>query len=232
MLYLLLGADRKKINSFIDKDVPKIDSFSWDTDLVRSSIESNSLFDDEREGLVLDNIGENEEASTLLTTFVDSMVASSKKFFVIESDITEEKLELFESKGALVSDLREKKQTGKREWQANQKFNPFALADAIGQASAKKAWIEYERAHIFGAEPEELHARVWGKVRDMISTQEGTTQELGIHPFVHKKAKADFGNWEEERLANFSEKLVAIYHWSRMGGDELDIAMEKLLLSI
>ena len=102
----------------------------------------------------------------------------------------------------------------------------------MGKKSAKEAWIEYERARLAGAEPEELQGRVWGKARDMIASEKATAEELGLHPFVHQKAKADFKNWSKEKLDNFTDKLLDIYHQSRLGGDELDLAMEKLLLNI
>ena len=241
MLYLLVGMDRGKINSFIKKSVgearaQKMDIFSWDADLVRSNIESSSLFGGVAECLILEGIGESEEAWKLLLILVESMAESPKSFFVIESDIGDEVLDLLKIGGAKISDFREKKEN---KWKqkfnppaGGDKYNPFALADAVGKKSAKEAWIEYERARLAGAEPEELHGRVWGKARDMIASEKATAEELGLHPFVHQKAKADFKNWSKEKLDNFTDKLLDIYHQSRLGGDELDLAMEKLLLNI
>lgn len=258
MLWVLLGTDRKKINSFIEREampalpdrpadgrqaranaLQKLDAFSWDADLVRSSIETSSLFGEDSCVLVLEGISENEEASPLLMTFVETMAASSKKFFMIEDNLSEETIEFLESKGAKVSDFRERPAQGwtasGRKWKAklsDGKFSPFALPDAVGKKSPKEAWIEYQRARMAGIEPEELHARVWAKVRDMISSESGTADELLIHPFVHKKAQADFRNWPPRLLQDFADELIDVYHQSRLGGDGLDVSMEKALLSI
>lgn len=246
MLNVILGTDREKINSFIKKSVgetqaQKIDIFSWDTDLVRSNIESSSLFGGESEGLILEGIGENGDLWNALLGLVGGMTESAKSFFVVESDLSDEAVEILKEKGAKISDFREKKQEKWKPKYGNetrlnskvgQKYNPFALADAVGKKSAKEAWIEYERARLAGALPEELHGQVWGKVRDMIASEVATATELGIHPFVHKKAKADLRNWPRDILNKFTDNLLNIYHESRLGGDELDLAMEKLLLSI
>lgn len=111
-------------------------------------------------------------------------------------------------------------------------YNPFAIADAIGNKSSKESWIEYTIAKIQGAEPEELHARVIGKVRDIIIANKEKQENTSMHPFVYKKAKWDAKNWKEDELKKTYSKLVEIYHESRMGGEELDIAMEKILLGL
>lgn len=245
MLYFLLGTNRKVINSNLHKEaegsaLQKVDIFSWDADLVKSIIQSNSLFGEINDGLVFDSLGENEEIMQILMTLFESMQSSKKKFFIIESDVTEVTLDSFKGRNVKVMDFREGKSNGWQDkWKTRRKpsgsadtFNPFGLADALGRASAKEAWIEYERGRLFGIEPEELHGRIWGKVRDMISSQTASHTELDIHPFVHKKAKADFHNWETTKLRKLVDELVSIYHMSRMGGDDLDTAMEKLLISI
>lgn len=238
MLYLLLGADRKKVNSLVEKEgkgnsIQKLDVFSWDVDLVRSSVESHSLFGGDEEAMILDGIFESEEAGGLLSTLLEGMEKSNKKFFIVESDLSDEVLGILKKKGAKVSDFREKKEhEWKKKFNNNDKYNPFALADAVGKKSAKESWIEYQRARLAGAEPEELHSKVWGKARDMISSEKATADELGIHPFVHKKAKADSKNWPKEKLDLLTQNLLGIYHQARLGGDELDLAMEKILLSI
>jgi len=57
-------------------------------------------------------------------------------------------------------------------------------------------------------------------------------ETLGIKDRIYNKSKIDTKNWTEIELKNFYNKLVALYHGSRMGGDELDLAIEKILLSI
>ncbi len=111
-------------------------------------------------------------------------------------------------------------------------LNFFALPDSVGRSSVKDMWLEYTRARINGGEAEMLHAGIVAKVRDILLAQQASAEDLQIHPFVYKKAKSDFKNWSTSSLTDFYDKLIYLYFDSRSGGDELDVALEKLLLSV
>jgi hypothetical protein len=112
-------------------------------------------------------------------------------------------------------------------------YSPFALQDAIGERSAKKAWIEYVKLRFTGIEAEDLVHKIISKARDMASIIAGANAEdLSLKDYPYNKSKRDTKNWKIEDLKNFYTKLIEIYHHSRMGGEELDTALEKLLLSI
>lgn len=110
--------------------------------------------------------------------------------------------------------------------------NTFALADAFGAKSPKDTWVNFIKLREEGIEVESLHAALVGKIRDMLSTQYATAEDLELHPFVYKKAKADFKNWSKEKLEEVYEKLVLAYHESRLGGEDLSLATEKILLAL
>jgi len=112
-------------------------------------------------------------------------------------------------------------------------YSPFVLQDAVGERSAKKAWIEYEKLRFEGIEAEDLVHKIISKVRDMVAILAGATKEdLGLKDYPYNKSKRDIKNWQPENLKFFYTKLIAIYHHSRMGGEILDVALEKILLSI
>ncbi|MEK7200905.1 MAG: hypothetical protein AAB672_02135 [Patescibacteria group bacterium] len=95
-------------------------------------------------------------------------------------------------------------------------YKPFNLQNAIGEKSAKKVWIEYQKLRLAGIVAEELIFNIVSKIRDM----------LVIKSFGAQK-------WKEEDLKKFYTKLVEIYHRSRMEeGRDLDIAIEKTILNI
>lgn len=108
----------------------------------------------------------------------------------------------------------------------------FVLADAVGKRSAKEAWVELVRQIESGISAEQIHASIAGKVRDMLLSQKAEAEELGTHPFVYKKAKADFKNWTKKELEKFYDDLVLAYHRARMGEVDLSLALEKLLLAL
>jgi DNA polymerase III gamma/tau subunit len=113
-------------------------------------------------------------------------------------------------------------------------FNPFPLQDALGEKNTKKVWIEYEKLRNDGIEAEELIHKIVSKVRDMAMIILGAkAEDLVMKDFPFNKSRAHTKNWKVEDLKNLYTKLVAIYHESRMsGGEELDIALEKVLLKL
>jgi len=112
-------------------------------------------------------------------------------------------------------------------------YSPFALQDAVGEKNVKKAWIEYEKLRLAGIGADEIIYNIVSKIRDMTAITMGAdVGTLGIKDYPFNKSKKDAKNWTEARLKNFYTKLIELYHRSRMGGDELDLAIEKTLLSI
>lgn len=112
-------------------------------------------------------------------------------------------------------------------------YSPFALQDALGERSAKNIWIEYNKLINKGIDPEDLIHKIIGKVREMSAINQGASQEdLAIKDFPFKKSKGHLKNWSREDLQIFYEKLVKVYHYSRMGGEEIGVALEKLILSL
>ena len=112
-------------------------------------------------------------------------------------------------------------------------YSPFALQDALGERSAKKAWIEYEKLRFESIEAEELIHKIISKIRDMAAIKTGATKEiLGMKNYPFNKSKRDLKNWKEKELKDLYTKLVEAYHNSRMRGNDLDAEIEKIILSI
>ncbi len=236
MLYLILSNNKEKIDKEVSKlagktAVLKMDAFSFDADTIRGKVGSFSLFGDSDESfMVLNQISESTENFEILKSLLFGISESTDKFAVVESEMAKEEIKFFEKAGATILDLEEKTAT-KSKWRSEAGKNPFAIADAVGKRSPKEAWIEYIKSREDG-EPEEIHGRIIGKVRDILNANNMTAEESGMHPFVYRKAKMDMKNWKESDLKNFYTRLVALYHNSRMGGEELDIALEKELLTM
>lgn len=112
-------------------------------------------------------------------------------------------------------------------------LNAFALQDAVGEKSAKKSWIEYQKLRFEGGEAEEIIYKIVSKVSGLSALAKGASkEELGVSDYPFSKLKKDLKNWKPEELESLHRRLVTAFHLSRMGGDELDLAIEKILLSI
>jgi hypothetical protein len=138
-----------------------------------------------------------------------------------------------EYKGVFEAEEDQSKSDAKEEKKRVFGFSPFALQDALGERNVKKAWIEYEKLRLADIEAEELIHKIVAKIRDMMFIALGANKEdLGLKDYPFAKSKKDLKNWKEEDLKNLYTKFINIYYQSRMGGDELDVAVEKNLLSI
>jgi len=112
-------------------------------------------------------------------------------------------------------------------------YNPFLLQDALGEKSAKKVWVEFERLQNDGVEAEELIHKIISKVRDMGMISLGAkAEDLVMKDFPFNKSKSHTKNWKIEELKTLYTSLVTIYHEARMGKEDLDIALEKVLLGL
>ena len=112
-------------------------------------------------------------------------------------------------------------------------YSPFALQDAIGERDVKRIWIEYQKIILKGIAVEDVVHQIIKKVKDMAAISRGASAaDLSLKDFPYNKSKRDLKNWPMAELERFYEKLVNSYHQSRMGGEALATALEKILLSI
>ena len=127
----------------------------------------------------------------------------------------------------------EENQEEKKPFQKIYNYSPFALQDAVGLADNKGAWIEYQKLKFLGIEDEEIIHNIINKVRDMVFISKGAVvSDLGIKEYPYNKSKKDLKNWKGEKLVDFYEKLISLYHDSRAGGESLDIALERAILKL
>ena len=113
-------------------------------------------------------------------------------------------------------------------------YSPFALQDAIGERNVKKIWIEYQKLRLQGIAPEDIIHKIVSKVRDMSAISQGASvEDLEIKKdYPYNKSKRDLKNWKKEELKVFYEKLIDIYHSSRILSIDLDTGIEKIILSL
>lgn len=111
-------------------------------------------------------------------------------------------------------------------------FPIFGLTDAVGARNKKEAWIQYERALGSGMAAEEVFWKVVWQIKNMLLASRTTEKDSGLNPFVYKKAKTSLKNFKAEELENLSEQLVLGYHRARRGEGEIELFLEKFILSL
>lgn len=112
-------------------------------------------------------------------------------------------------------------------------FNVFALTDAIGARDKKRAWLLYMQALAAGISAEEVFFKlVWQMKTMLIAKNTKSVSETDMKPFPYSKAKGFLKNWKDGELEKMSENIVIGYARARRGDGEIDMMVEKALLSL
>lgn len=112
-------------------------------------------------------------------------------------------------------------------------FNIFAFTDAVGARQKKQAWIIYRKALSVGISAEEIFYKLVWQIKSMlIALKTKNVSETDMKPFPYNKAKGFLKNFKPSELEALSEKLVVGYYLARRGKGEIEILIEKILLSL
>lgn len=204
-----------------DASVYKIDSESFSSNSLQELIQGQGLFE-KKYVVSLNGVLQEEEILSNLKE-----IAESENIFVFWEDVidkkTLKKLEKYAEKISGVEDIKEKKET----------FNMFSFSDSLGKRDKKGLWILYQKAIHESVRPEEIHGMlVWQAKSMILASSTGSAKEAGMKDFPYNKAKGYAKNFTKEELHSLLRKLVSIYHDSRRGIHEFDIALEKFVLEV
>lgn len=112
-------------------------------------------------------------------------------------------------------------------------FNIFALTDALGARDKKRAWILYQQALLAGLSAEEVFFKlVWQVKSLLLASRTRNVEETDMKMFPYAKAKSFLKNFKPGELERISEDLIIGYHRARRGESEVEILVEKILLSL
>ncbi len=236
MIYLLYGSDakgarnkaRQLINSLKEKKPNasffRLHSENWQKTLFQEYIVSQGLFEN-KFIVFLDNLLAREDSKEDILSNLEKVSNSDNIFIFLDGVLAKPILKAF-NKLAKIQEFILAKKLPKEE------FNIFAFSDSFGARNKKNSWINYNKAKLQGAEAEQIHGILFWTVKNMILARESSKENSGLNGFVYSKAKKYALNYSGDELNNFASKLVDIYHDARVGKIELDIALEKFVLSI
>jgi DNA polymerase III delta subunit len=240
MIYLLHGDNfiklRNKVRDILasvtkknpDASYFKLSSDNWSKEKLEEFIGGQGLFQS-KYTVVLDGLISHKESAPHVTEALEEISVSPNIFIITEENLTKESLKK-------ISKYAEKTQeflTGKKIKKIGEDFNVFSLTDAFGARDKKRLWILYQSALKNSMEPKEIHRLLFWQVKAMIAARNSKgAKESGLNPFVYRKALGFSKNFTKEELNTLSSRLVSLYHDSRRGILDFDIALERFLLEI
>ena len=237
MLYLFYGTDRNKAHekaltllAMLQKKKPdapvfRLDTEEWQPGTLSELIGGQGLF--ERRCLVFGSyLLENEDAEKDILASLSDIAASGNIFILLEGKLNKSTL-------LPLTDAAEKVQACEAKTARGEAFNIFSLTDAFGRRDKKHLWVLYRQALASGSEPEEVQGILFWQLKSIfLASVCKSADEAGLKPFVWSKAKSFAKNFSPNELRALSQKFVTLYHDSRRGRHDFDIALERLILTI
>lgn len=230
MIYIFYGDKTlSKFTNLIDKllikkpdaSVFKINSESFKEDQLEELIGGQGLF--EKKYVVSLNGVLKEES--ILSSLKE--IKESENIFVFwEEEIDKKTLKKLEK-------YAEKIQGSEGKLEKRENFNMFSLSDAFGRRDRKQLWVLYQKALNEDVRPEEVHGIFFWQAKSMTLAQStNSPEEANMKSFPYNKAKGFSKNFSGEELNSTLTKLVSIYHDSRRGIHDFDIALERFVLEV
>lgn len=230
MLVVFFGTDRTAVRdaakAYTDKEaaaVTIIDEASYISGHIASNVGATSLFGGS-EVFLLDTPSSDDDFYSEVLDSLKEMFESQNSFIVIE--------------GALLADP--KKKYGKyasvmEEFTADkaERFNSFAIADALARKDKKQMWVLLQQAKLAGLREEEIIGMLWWQLKALrLAAKTGSPEEAGMKDFPYKKAKQSLSKFEKGEVDRLSRSLLELYHHGHQGLRDMDVALEEWVLRI
>lgn len=173
---------------------------------------------------VVDTPSEDEDLFDEVTKSLEEMAASDNIFVIIEGALLVADKKVFERAAEV---MEEYKKT------ADSKFNNFSLADALAKRDKKLLWLLLAEARLAGAKDEEIIGILWWQLKTMrLASLTKSAAAAGLKDYPYDKAKRALAKFAPGEVEKISHDLLGLLHGSRLGEGELDIALERFVLSI
>lgn len=254
MLYLFHGLDTRKsaekAHSLVgslrtkrpDAAFVVVDADHWSVSIIEEHLGGQGLFSN-KYIVFLDRVTENPDAEEKIVDFIPAMNESANIFIVLEGKLNAELKKMFEKHAekmvesgmtpAVSGDRISVGADARPSLVGKKEFNIFTLADALGARDSFKVWSTYRQAVENGVEAESIVGTLFWQVKSMIlAAKVKNAAEAGLNPFVYGKSKRYAVNFSDGELRRLLKELIVLYHEGHRGTVDLEIGVERVLLSI
>lgn len=200
-----------------------IDAGSYEPGMVKNAAAAVSLFGGLQAYLV-DTPSEKADLEAEVIDNLKSLAASIDEFIVIEGALLAAEKKVYEKHA---DKMEEYKGEGK------ERFNTFALADALAKRDKKLLWVLWQQAIRNGIAPEELVGILWWQLKTLrLAAITPSATVAGLKDFPYRKAKSALVKFKPGELETLSRSLLSHTHESRIGREDLLISLERWILRV
>lgn len=206
-----------------ETSVTAVDADSYQPGIITEAVGGISLFGG-TSVYILDTPSGDSAYLTEVTGQLEALAASAHEFIVIEGPLL---AALKKPYVKYAQTIEEFSRTSDRS------FNVFGMADALARKDRKSLWILLHDAFKAGLTSEEIIGTIWWQLKTLrLAAHTRTAAEAGMKDFSYNKAKRALGTFKEGEVAALSESLLRAYHDARLGKLELDLALERWVLTV
>jgi DNA polymerase III delta subunit len=200
-----------------------IDDGSYQNGIYADAIGGASLFGGEQVYLI-DTPSNDETMYEDTIENLESFQESNNLFIVIEAALLAPEKKTFSKYADSIEEFKAI---------ATERFNSFALADALTARDKKSLWLLLNEAVLSGIAPEELIGTLWWQLKSLrLAAVTKNAAEAGMKDFPYNKAKRSLGKFKPGEIETLSHSLLTLQHESRLGKRDLDLALERWVLGI
>lgn len=206
-----------------ETSVSTIESDAYTTGVIVEAVGATSLFGG-TELFIIDTPSENSDFETEVKNHLKEMSESPNIFIIIEGTLLAGPKKEY---GKYAESLEEFKSA------AAERFNTFAMADALASKDKKKLWMLLQEAKEGGLAEEEIIGVLWWQLKALrLAANTKNATEAGMKDFPYNKAKRSLSKFTEGEIEALSHSLLTVYHDGHAGIRDIDVALEKWSLSI
>jgi len=233
MLYVFFGTDvvgaRREAHAFLAQHeargagISRISSENYEENMLTEAAGSASLFGGE-DVYLIDTPSERASLKEAVGEALPELARSRNTFVLIEGAVpASEKKKLTHHATDLTEVTAEK----------TERFNIFAFADALLARDKKSLWILLTQAYRAGVSSEEIIGTLFWQLKTLrLAQKTGSAREAGVKDFPYNKATRALGKFTDSELDRLSEDLCVLYHEGHGGVREIDLALERWVLTL
>ena len=239
MLYIICGPDvqtaQQKLKALIEglkirrekSEIFKIESEDFSLKEIDEFISGQGLFD-RKYIVVMRYVFKTLDPLSGFWERLEDIKNSENVFIIFENEIDEK---LFKKLSNYAYKIQ--KHPFKQKTFLKKDFDIFSIADALGKRNKAILWVNFIKAIQRGSTGEEVCGILMWQIKTMLSVGiSKDAKEAQIKIFPYNKAKNYRKNYKDYELKGYLKELVKIYHDSRRGIVDFEIALEKFVLSI
>lgn len=206
-----------------DGTLTTIDASDFETGQLADAFGATSLFGG-REWFVLDAPSTNPDFVEAVTSSLAELAESSNTFVILEGPLLAPAKKKYEKFAAKLTEFTAEKAD---------RFNSFALAEALAGKDKRKLWVLLQEARLEGLREEEIVGMLWWQLKALrLAALTKSADEAGMKDFPYNKAKRALVKFSDGEVGRLSQSLLEVYHAGHSGTRDMDSALEQWVLEL